>query len=250
MGRELQKKKNKSSISKVKHKPKSKKKLLMNPIVAANWNQKETLSQNYRRLGLATKLNHATGGIEDTASTSTSTTTSAAAPTISSSSSLAINNLGIKSRPPTTLLPTEARIERDPSTGAILRVLDDRSSSARPNPLNDPLNELDSEDEEDSADDWTPLDNQHWPATSQRPARPTGHTPVIRQLEALAATGVKKAPRKQSAREEEWVGALVAKYGHDVKSMVRDKRLNVMQQSEGDIKRRVEMWRRRHEGVV
>ncbi|KAL8776805.1 MAG: hypothetical protein Q9213_008121 [Squamulea squamosa] len=38
MGRELQKKKNKSSIPKVKHKPKSKKlNLKANPIVAANW---------------------------------------------------------------------------------------------------------------------------------------------------------------------------------------------------------------------
>lgn len=37
MGRELQKKKNKSSIPKRRHKPKSKKKILANPIIAANW---------------------------------------------------------------------------------------------------------------------------------------------------------------------------------------------------------------------
>ena len=37
MGRELQKKKNRSSTAKVRHKPKSKKKILDNPIIAANW---------------------------------------------------------------------------------------------------------------------------------------------------------------------------------------------------------------------
>jgi nucleolar protein 16 len=37
MGRELQKKKNRSSTSKVTQKAKSKRKLLHNPIIAANW---------------------------------------------------------------------------------------------------------------------------------------------------------------------------------------------------------------------
>jgi nucleolar protein 16 len=37
MGRELQKKKNKSSIPKLRHKQPSKKKILQNPIIAANW---------------------------------------------------------------------------------------------------------------------------------------------------------------------------------------------------------------------
>jgi nucleolar protein 16 len=37
MGRELQKKKNRSSIPKVKRNGKSKKKMLSNPIIAANW---------------------------------------------------------------------------------------------------------------------------------------------------------------------------------------------------------------------
>lgn len=37
MGRELQKKKNRSSVAKVRQKPKSKKKILNNPIIAANW---------------------------------------------------------------------------------------------------------------------------------------------------------------------------------------------------------------------
>ncbi|KFY06322.1 hypothetical protein V491_08708, partial [Pseudogymnoascus sp. VKM F-3775] len=65
MGRELQKKKNRSSIPKVKHKPKSKRvNPLGNAIIAANWDSKQTLTQNYNRLGLASRLNAATGGTE------------------------------------------------------------------------------------------------------------------------------------------------------------------------------------------
>jgi len=63
MGRQLQKKKNRSSNPKVSrhkntrvHKIKS----FGNDIVAKNWNKNETLSQNYARLGLTTKLNAST----------------------------------------------------------------------------------------------------------------------------------------------------------------------------------------------
>lgn len=37
MGRELQKRKNRSGVAKIRQKPKSKKKILSNPIIAANW---------------------------------------------------------------------------------------------------------------------------------------------------------------------------------------------------------------------
>ena len=61
MGRELQKKKNRSGINKVRLKPKSKKKILTNPIIAENWDKSQSLAQNYRRLGLTAKLNKNTG---------------------------------------------------------------------------------------------------------------------------------------------------------------------------------------------
>nr|CAG8475936.1 10380_t:CDS:2 [Entrophospora candida] len=34
------------------------------PIIASNWNKKETLRQNYKRIGLLTSLNRVAGGIE------------------------------------------------------------------------------------------------------------------------------------------------------------------------------------------
>ena len=128
----------------------------------------------------------------------------------------------------------EVEIERDPDTGAILRVIE----SQKPNPLNDPLNDL-SDNEVDM-----PAFNAlgHIPKSSFRSVS----TPVTRQLEELAGSGVKRKPREQSAREEEWIAALVDKYGHDYGKMFRDRKLNIWQQSEGDIRRRVKKWREKH----
>ena len=53
----------------------------------------------------------------------------------------------------------------------------------------------------------------------------------------------KKKPRQQSRREQEWIEALVGKWGEDFRGMVRDRKLNPWQQSEGDLRRRVGRWR-------
>ncbi|OCK84332.1 60S ribosomal subunit biogenesis protein-like protein Nop16 [Lepidopterella palustris CBS 459.81] len=233
MGRVLQKKKNRSSISKVKHKPKSKKKILDNPIIAANWNQKETLSQNYRRLGLSARLNHATGGTEKTIAilASDKATTSETNPT----SDIVSDKLRIPSKLPKTFAPLAARVERDPKTGKILRVLDDPTASKKPNPLNDPLNEFDDES-----------DTEGWNGFAHVPSDMKSATQTVQALAEQASSGVRKAPRRQSAREEDWIQRLVEKYGDDYKAMFRDGKLNPMQQSEGDIKRRVTKWRENH----
>jgi len=224
MGRELQKRKNRSSIPKKRQKPKSKKQLLHNPIIAANWNSKETPSQNYRRLGLVSKLNKSTGGKEKTAANLPD-------PDESSDDGLQDDPLAINpARQAQRSTTDEVIIERDSHTGAILRVV----NSATSNPLNDSLNELD----EASAIDFNSL--------GRLPKRQPGqdrNTDVTRQLEQYAANGVKRKPRDQSGREEEWIGRLVDKHGDDYRAMFWDKKLNVFQQSEGDIKRRVRRWR-------
>jgi len=69
---------------------------------------------------------------------------------------------------------------------------------------------------------------------------------VIRHFETLAADPAPPKVRRQSAREEEWVRRLVERHGGKedaYKAMWRDGELNVMQQSEGDIRRRVRRWR-------
>lgn len=67
-------------------------------------------------------------------------------------------------------------------------------------------------------------------------------TNVVRELEKQASIEVKKKPRQQSKREEEWIANLVAMYGEDYARMVRDRKLNPMQQSEGDLRRRIRRW--------
>ncbi|OBT85054.1 hypothetical protein VE02_07144 [Pseudogymnoascus sp. 03VT05] len=210
MGRELQKKKNRSSIPKVKHKPKSKRvNPLGNAIIAANWDSKQTLTQNYTRLGLASRLNAATGGTEKKIS-STSTA----------------GTLSITSALPTTIAPQTARVERDES-GKIIKVI--HSHTKKANPLNDPLNELESGDEEDDAmggfEGFEDEKNE-----------------VVRQLEEQALRVAEKKPRKQSVREQEWCQRLSEKWGGDYKGMVKDRRLNPMQQNEPDIRRRIGKW--------
>lgn len=163
-----------------------------------------------------------TGGVEKTAK-SFDTPDTVSAP-------LAVTNRVVK-----TIKPAEARIERDPETGAV-RVIED---GKRDNPLNDPLNELDDDDAEGT---WEGITAHEVPAIDPSTAGKS-ENPIIRQLEELAASsGKKKAPRKQSEREVEWVERLVNKYGDDYGKMNRDMKLNPMQQSEGDIKRRVKKW--------
>ena len=221
MGRELQKRKRRSGLSKVTRKPPSKKKLLANPIIAANWNQKETLTQNYRRLGLASKLNSRAGGQEKDVT----------ALDDDENADGQDDGMIVKNHPGEEAHIGEVRIEQDEDGNT--RVVE---VGKKPNPLNDPLNDL-----EDSGEEWAGFDNLG------HVANPSGKTPVIAALEEHAMKGVRKAPRKQSQREEEWIERLVTKYGDDYRKMARDARLNPMQQTEADIKKRVQKWKSKNQ---
>ena len=126
----------------------------------------------------------------------------------------------------------------DPKTGAILRVVE---KARKANPLNDPLNELEEGDGE----------AEEWNGFSMVPGRLGDEeetvNPVVRQLEEAARNGARKAPRGQSQREMEWCERLVHKYGEDYGKMSRDKKLNPMQQTEMDIRKRVIKWKKTQE---
>lgn len=182
--------------------------------------RKLTLSQNYQRLGLSSRLGGRSGGVEKAGKENESTKT--------------VDSLAIPAARKTgKLLPEEVRVERDPETGNILRVIRPDQDQAVPNPLHDPLNDLE----------------EHETATSKLSVNG-----IIADLEREAAEEevrlAKKRPRQQSQREEEWITRLVEKHGQDTRAMARDKKLNPMQQAEGDISRRVRKWQQKQSAEV
>ncbi|KAI0408093.1 ribosome biogenesis protein Nop16 [Xylaria palmicola] len=226
MGRELQKRKRRSSRPAT-HQPSSTRSKLTNPlgnsIVARNWNKKETTTQNYRRLGLVSRLRAPTGGIEPKSRAGAPSSKIAAA--TASKDPFAI-------QAPKGPVATEARVERDES-GKIVRVISE--GRKRPNPLNDPLVELETDSEaEDTeeAEEWGGFEGDT-----------TAQTEVVRQLERDANRPVEKKPRTVSSREAEWLQALVDRHGDDTAAMARDRRLNPMQQTAADIARRIRKWK-------
>jgi nucleolar protein 16 len=124
---------------------------------------------------------------------------------------------------------SEARVERD-ADGKIIRVLDRTAF----NPLNDPLNEFDSDadvndvDEEQHDEEWGGIDDGG-----------EGQTEIVKSLMAEARNEAPKRPRHQSEREREWLERLVAKHGDNTAAMARDRKLNPMQQTAADIGRRI-----------
>jgi len=220
MGRELQKRKRRSGAQPVRRKPASKKQILSNPIIAANWNSKVTLAKNYRNLGLVSKLNKRAGGVEKRTEEDVELTEKAEHP-------FAI----LPGTTHTQKAIVEVQLELDPETGKLRAP--DIGLSGDANPLNDPLNRLDSDDEFDGPAQAGSL------GFVQEKGTGTG---ITRELEKIASMGVRKRPRQQSEREEEWVERLVQKHGSDFAAMFKDRKLNPMQQSQGDIKRRITKW--------
>lgn len=136
---------------------------------------------------------------------------------------------------------------RDPETGKILRVVHDSppagSRKKNKNPLNDPLNELESDDDVE----WE-VDGEGARDIVAGAGGGSAVGGIVEQLEAAAMmAGNKKArPRIQSRREKEWIEALVSRWGENYRGMTTDRRLNPMQQSEGDLRRRIERWKEGH----
>lgn len=222
MGRERQKAKARSSASTVKAKNHGRTKagrrkvdFLGNKAIAENWHRKQTVTQNYKRLGLSSRLNAVTGGVEKFKAGKENNGVGV----------IAINRVQREAK----IRTEEVQVERD-EEGRIVRVIrpEGEAKERQPNPLNDLLNDVEDEEEEE-------------PDEEIRSA--AGKSNVVAALEQEAADEAeriaKKRPRQQSRREEEWLGRLIAKYGEDTRAMARDRKLNPMQQTEPDIQRRL-----------
>lgn len=128
---------------------------------------------------------------------------------------------------------SEARVERD-DDGNIVRVLG--CSRAKANPLNDPLNALES----DSDDGHDHGEGEEWGGIAEKEAAEDENTTeIVKSLIEQSHNPAPKMARYQSEAEREWLERLIKKHGDDTSAMARDLKLNPMQQTARDIARRI-----------
>lgn len=89
--------------------------------------------------------------------------------------------------------------------------------------------------------------------TTEEESHPVSETATV-VLGKLQEQGMRaaahKTDRTQLAREQEWLHALYSKYGEDYEKMMWDRKLNVFQQSAGDLKRRIIKWKKSQPGLI
>ncbi|KAI5287162.1 Nucleolar protein 16 [Ascosphaera atra] len=186
-----------------------------------------TLAQNYRRLGLSASLNAPRGGVDRRSIVG-----------VIEPPEDCLHDIGGAHTKKASTAADEVQVERDLRTGKILRIVRPEEDEEveitgwkvkKNNPLNDSLADV---------------LNTPWPGTG------TGEkqkSEIVMQLEAQAIIEVAalkhRKPRHMSKREEEWLELLAKKHGDNIIGMVKDKELNPMQQTEGDIRRRVRKWK-------
>ncbi|KAL8644842.1 MAG: hypothetical protein Q9226_007568 [Calogaya cf. arnoldii] len=221
MGRMLQKKKNRSSVPRATRKPKSKRRpMKTSSIIAANWDKHLTLSQNYHRLGLASRLNSSSGGTEAKATQTED---------VKGEQPRKEDLLDVTASRPATIELKTTKVLRD-AEGNIVKAI----QKAKPaNPLHDPLNAMEEERDGENTFD-----------ASNRPNKDRMNHAGSFPLAGLVEVANRKKPRKQSQREQEWIERLVEKHGQDIRSMNKDPKFNQNQQTEADIRRRIEVWRK------
>lgn len=184
-------------------------------------NKKETLSQNYRRLGLSAKLGKATGGTDRTSANASGPTAAQDPLAVTPTSGAGVAG-SIRS----------VRVERD-ADGKIVRVFH------RANPLNDPLNDIEA-GSDDGEEGWGGVEEED--EEDEEGKGGNKETRVVDLLEVEANRPTEKYKRHQSEREREWIERLVAKHGDNTAAMARDHRLNPMQQTEASLKKKLAIY--------
>ncbi|GMM36868.1 Nop16 protein [Saccharomycopsis crataegensis] len=217
---------NRSSVRKATRRVKDKHRKINvrgNPIIAANWDYDATLAQNYKRLGLAVKLETPAGGVEkdftkdddkeeeeeeeEEEEDKDDDEEEGEKPQAAESS----NSKGDIDA--SEIPHGEARIIKD-GAGKIIKVIHGTKRV---------------DIESDSEDEYAPVKPK---------------TKVVEELEAYANRELITTERYQSTREQDWLKELYEKYGDDYEAMKWDKKLNINQNSAGDLKKKFKKWKK------
>ncbi|KAI8072639.1 ribosome biogenesis protein Nop16 [Gongronella butleri] len=178
-----------------------------NPYIKQNWDKKQTLLQNYRRLGLSTRLNgKAAGGVEKLYADEASNEVDSEPKELKELTEDEIEKVK------RTLAPGEGLIQRD-DEGNVIRIIVGEKQSH---------NDI--------------LDAPIIPVEAQ--------TDFVRELEAQAANVPEKAKEHVSSSESAWLDKLIAKHGDDYQAMFWDKELNINQFTVAKLKKHIKHYQK------
>lgn len=207
-----------------------------NPIIAANWDYSLTMKQNYKNLGLRAKLQTPSGGQEvDYSKVAEKVPVKSVVDEEGSDEDDELNEdnedeeqnneteakNGDEEFDENKIPEGEARIQRD-EDGNVIKVVYGKLKKFDIDEDVETLKKQAAEEEEETKTD------------------------VVRELELYASRPEVTDARIQSEREEEWLERLYKKHGNNYQKMFFDKKLNIYQQSVGDIKRRLNIWKMNH----
>ncbi|CAK7201204.1 Nucleolar protein 16 [Sporothrix eucalyptigena] len=263
MGRSVrQKRKSRSSRAVVR--PSNNRRRPVNPtgnaIIAANWDKDQTLTQNYRRLGLMNRLKVPTGGIERLGTDAVKEREASDGERVqhytdhfNDTAAAILNGKAPKKAGASNNSVREVRVERD-ADGRIVRILEDAAPAH--NPLNDLLNDLEDEEEAEAIEaegktyeEWDGIEEDKPAKKGKKAKKAQAATPVVAALEQMANRPVgPKMVRHQSTGERAWLQTLVDHYGADpsestLATMAFDRRRNPFQRTAADLRRRLATFR-------